>query len=694
VSTESPVRVDSSADVANETDSSAAYRPHLDGLRAVAVYLVVLFHAGSHPFSGGFVGVDVFFVLSGFLVTQLLLRDIVRSGSIGFARFYARRFRRLLPAAFVALTVSAVVFAAIASPSEVADSVGSFKAAFLYSTNWYFIHQATGYFGADLSTNPVLHFWSLAVEEQFYLVWPLLLGGLFAVTRRWDRERQLRVIRIVVAVAAIASAVWALSLRNANPNRAYYGTDARAYELLAGALLALVPTLVASLARFRRAMGVAALSSGAVLLVLASSWVDVNAIIRAVAVTIVTCALIAALEVASGGVLKRALSHNSIVYLGKVSYGTYLWHWLIIVVLARSFHVSSIAAIGITALLATALASLSYEMLERPVRGSPLLDRYRRVVIASGLAISALSALVLIPVIVDPANASVPVVQGSTSAGFTPVPATPDWRTATKGEGRYVTCLNKPVSDCTVVRGTGRSILLMGDSHAWMMIPAFTEIARRDNLTLSVSVRGGCPWQRNLYVFPITANGATLRLEDCKKMKDDTYTRVIPELRPDLIVVMTVAHEKAGLVPFLGPSGRVMTEKSPQFASWIQTTTTRSLAALRADGRKVVIIEPIPTAPFNPLACLSKAKVLEECRYVADAAPDVVERLYRQDAKDGNNVWSADFDRLVCPFLPICDPEVNGQIVKQDGTHLTAKFSQTMAPQIETYLKGIGAIPR
>src|SRR5437762_5185053 len=140
------------------------YRPHLDGLRAVAVYLVVLFHAGSDRFAGGYIGVDVFFVLSGFLVTQLLLRDVAARGSIRLGRFYSRRFRRLLPAAFVTLIVTAVVFTAIAAPADVVSAVGSFRSAFLYVTNWYFIHSSTGYFGADISQNPVLHFWSLAVE--------------------------------------------------------------------------------------------------------------------------------------------------------------------------------------------------------------------------------------------------------------------------------------------------------------------------------------------------------------------------------------------------------------------------------------------------------------------------------------------------------------------------------------------------
>jgi peptidoglycan/LPS O-acetylase OafA/YrhL len=675
---------------AGSLEAEAAYRPHLDGLRAVAVYLVVLFHAGSRAFSGGYVGVDVFFVLSGFLVTQLLLRDIASLDSIRFGRFYARRFRRLLPAAFVALAITAVVYTAIASPAEVSATVGSFKAAFLYSTNWYFIHQATGYFAADINTNPVLHFWSLAVEEQFYLLWPLTLGGLYALTRRIDSARRLRIIQIVVAVGALASAIWALSLRNSNPNRAYYGTDTRAYELLAGAFIALVPALIVTAKQHRRAMRFATTAAIAAVLVIASSWIQLDAIERGIVITITTCVLIVALEASDRSVARRLLSTPTAVYLGKISYGTYLWHWLVILVVLRTFHPSTISTIGIAALVATALAALSYELLEHPIRTSRLLDRHRRAVIATGLAVSFVAALVLIPAIVDTANAKAPTIGSSVTKGFTPIPANLDWKGATASPKDFHNCLGKPSSRCTIMRGTGPHVLLIGDSHAQMLLPALEAIADREHLTLSVAVSGACPWQRDLYIRQIV-NAA------CKAVKEDTYNRVILELHPDIIIVMNLGYEDPvlGFYPLLlEQNGRVANTSEPN--GWPETTTVRSLAELRGDDRKVMMIEPIPVAPRKliPAVCLSAARVLEECRYVASTAPDPLVNKYRELDQRYDDVWAADFDHLACPFLPICDPVVNGQIVKGDRTHLTDKFTRTLAGPIDNYLKQSGIISR
>jgi peptidoglycan/LPS O-acetylase OafA/YrhL len=671
-----------------DSAGGSVYRPYLDGLRAVAVYLVVLFHAGSSWFSGGYIGVDVFFVLSGFLVTQLLLRDITGGGSIRYARFYARRFRRLLPAAFVALIVTAMVFSAIASPAEVVAAAGSFKAAFLYATNWYFIHQAAGYFGANITTNPVLQFWSLAVEEQFYLLWPLTLGAIYLATRRLETTRQLRVIRTIVTAGAITSAVWALALRNSNPNHAYYGTDTRAYELLTGALLALTPQLFNTARRYQKTVRATTTIALIALIAAATSTIHLDPIQRGITATLITAALIITIETATTSITTRALSNNTIVYLGKISYGTYLWHWIVILVATRTFHLDTTTTVAITIGVATALASLSYQLLEQPIRTSQLLNQHRYTVIATGLTISLIAALILIPHLTNTTRAKTPTLQATTT-GFTKIPPNLDWQDAGKNLGPFTNCYQQPITNCTTVHGTGPSILLIGDSHAHMLIPTLTTIAKQDNLTLSISVKGGCPWQQNLYAPEISIPGKTNRPKDCKAQKDDLYNRVIPQLNPDIIITMNLAYENPiEPLQFTNADGRTLNRRSPKYYADIEAATRQSINAMSAGGRrKVVLLEPIPVTRFNPLDCLSKAQYLEQCRYTASALPDRLVRYLRQLAKEDRNVWSIDLDHLVCPFLPICDPIVNNQIVKWDPTHLTVKFAQSIAPQLNTYLQ-------
>jgi peptidoglycan/LPS O-acetylase OafA/YrhL len=668
------------------------YRPYLDGLRAVAVYLVVLFHAGSGWFPGGFIGVDVFFVLSGFLVTRLLLRDVVGQGRVQFSRFYSRRFRRLLPAAFVTLIVTALVFTAVASPVEVVDSVGGFKAAFLYVTNWYFIHQAAGYFGANVSGNPVLHFWSLAVEEQFYLLWPLLLTGLFVVGRRF-RSHQLTIVRWVVLVGACTSLLWAWSLRTSNPDRAYYGTDARAYQLLAGALLALSPALIAALARRARAARALALVALAGTVVTALSWSSYDPIERGTIITVVTVALIASLEAARTGAAARVLSTQTLVYLGQISYGTYLWHWPVIVVLTRTVHPTTTATIALTLLIATALASLSYQVLEHPIRASKILDRHRRTVIAIGLATSIAAAVILIPAITKP-DTTTTATAANLTTGFTPVPAGLDFNAIEHDVPAFTNCYGKDPSACTLMHGTGPHLLLIGDSHAAMLTPMFRTIAQDHNLTLSVSDLGGCPWQRNLYASPLVVGSETVTVEDCQRIKDDLYDRVIPALHPDVIVTMNMGYEtEARVVHYLGPDRGPMPKSSPQYDAWLQQTTVDSLRQLRSGNTNVVLMEPIPfDITFDPTICLSGAKVLEQCRYTVPPGPSDLEKLYRQLDQQDEHVWSLDIDKLVCPYLPICDPIVNQLVVKFDATHLTRAFAKSIAPAVDDFLVNNGVI--
>jgi peptidoglycan/LPS O-acetylase OafA/YrhL len=658
-----------------------SYRPHLDGLRAVAVYLVVAFHAGWDRFSGGFVGVDVFFVLSGFLVTRLLVADVVRVGGVRFGRFYARRFRRLLPAAVVTLLVAGVVFSAVASPVAVEEASGGFRAAFLYVTNWFFIDQSADYFGADLESNPVLHFWSLAVEEQFYLVWPLLLGGLVWLGRRLGGGW--RVVQVGVVVVAVASVVWAWSLRDSDPVRAYYGTDARAYQLMAGAALALAPGAVARLGRAGRWVALGAMGA---LVVVSTSLVEVDPIERGVLVTVLVVGILAGMEAGSGGVLQRVLSLPPVVYLGKISYGTYLWHWPVILIGGLVLELSTVSTLAIAVLLATALASLSFQLMEHPIRISGLLDRHRLPVIAGGLTTSVICALVLVPTLLDPTTTNTPTAD--TTTGFTPVPPI-DFDALAEDYPELVSCADQPVEACTVVEGTGPHVLLIGDSHAGMMIPVLTELARANDFTLSIDVRGGCPWQRDLYRIPRSTNGLPQPIAGCKGHKDDVYDRVVPELDPDLVVAMNLDFPAQGL-PFVDEQENELDLESREF----DELTERSIDVLEQGGRAVVVFEPIPPVPigYNPVECLGVAEVVQECRFTAPEDGSPIEDLYRRLDAEDDQLWSVDIDGLVCPFLPICDPIVNGEVVRIYGHHLTAQFATSIEPAIEAHLDSMGVL--
>ena len=401
--------------------------------------------------------------------------------------------------------------------------------------------------------------------------------------------------------------------------------------------------------------------------------------------------MIVALECSGEGFAKRVLSSGPMVYLGKVSYGTYLWHWPLIVLATETLELSPGVMAWSACLIATALASLSFQLLEHPVRKSRLIDRHRFVVIGTGLAISVVSALVLVPAIIDSGSSSGAAPRASTTEGFTPVPSSIDPKAIyLEGFGLPIKlygkpteppdCVNAQPEQCTVVHGTGRHFLLMGDSNAEMMIPAFTKIARENNLTLSLSVKPGCPWQRDVYVN-------TKEIQDrCRAAKEDAYKRVIPALKPDVMILVT-AGGWAGKNPPVTAIDKARTRS-------LLDATRKSLDALAEGDRDLVIMEPNPepVTEINPRVCLETAKWLEDCRYIAQTTPRPYEVLTRQLAKANDHVWSANFDKIICPYFPICDPVIDGVAVKWDSQHLTTRFSKAMAAPITAYLRENGLL--
>ena len=349
------------------------YEPALDGLRAVAVLAVCLYHARFAWIPGGFLGVSTFFTLSGFLITTLLLAEWRRSGGLDLRRFTTRRFRRLLPASWTTLLLVLVMGAVgIWDGSQLRSLRGDVPAALAEVSNWWFIVQDRSYGALFEAPSPTEHFWSLAVEQQFYLVFPLLLLGVLLGARRLRRTNPVAVLALVLGTLTVASAWWNWRSAQSSIPRAYFGTDTRLAELVAGALLATVGvqrlrTRSARVGAGVRWLGVVGLVGTAILwnrASVASQWMYPLGFLATAGCSVAVIA--AAVRV---GVLRTVLSWSPLVALGRISYGVYLLHWPVFLWLtpARTGW-APWPLFGLRMAVTILGAMVMYRLLERPVR--------------------------------------------------------------------------------------------------------------------------------------------------------------------------------------------------------------------------------------------------------------------------------------------------------------------------------------
>ena len=397
------------------------FRPELEGLRAVAVGLVLAYHAGIPKVYGGYVGVDVFFVLSGFLITGLIVRELRATGRIDLPQFYARRARRLLPAALVAIAGTLVLSVILLPPLRVPDVAGDAAAASVYVSNMRFAFQATDYLASDLPPSPLLHFWSLGVEEQFYLFWPALLAVVATIglgTIGLGRRRQARPLpggagttrRLAIAVAAVGVGSFALSLvlTTAAEPWAFFTLPARAWELALGGLLALgaarLARLPASLGGGLIAIGLAFVGLSGVLLQQSTPFPGTAALLPTVGAALVIAGGAAGISTLPG----RFLALAPMRYLGRISYSLYLWHWPIIVLPAAAIdgELPLIARLGLAA-VSIVVAAASHRWIEEPIRHGRFVGRRVSRTLALAGSTSVVVALLAVSV-GSAANATLP----------------------------------------------------------------------------------------------------------------------------------------------------------------------------------------------------------------------------------------------------------------------------------------------
>lgn len=647
------------------------YRAHIDGLRTIAVYLVVAFHSGLAFFEGGYIGVDLFFVLSGYLVTQVLLRDLTDAGRVRFDRFYARRARRILPAAVIVLTVTAIAYRITATPAQAADAFAAVRSAFLYVSNWHFIRASTDYFATDIDSNPVQHYWSLSVEEQFYFVWPLALAVLFALTARVGRYRWW-VLRGALFAGVIASGGLAVSISRSNLSRAYFGTDTRAYQLIAGALLAVSPSVIDRARRHATLSRVMAAISGAGLVVVATPLFSRGPISRGLTTTVLAIAALVTVEASAGGPVRRALSWGPVAYLGRISYGVYLWHWPIIIVATLDHEIAPLPLFAAATVAATVIAAASYHLVETPIRFGTFFDRRRLPTIAVGLAVSVIGGLVLAPAVLDSGSTTVRSTADTRSDG----PTLLDWRQARADFAPYPECESGPALDCAVTEGTGATVVLMGDSVAWSLLPAFEKIAEQRSWTLVPLISHACPWQRDVVV--VFRHDFS---KNCERRKALWYGEFIPQLDPDLVIATSqpLDGNRRRLLTFLGGGGTW--PDADDYDEQLARASAPSFDALSAMADQVVVIEPYPELERDPIDCLSAATDPDTCTQEVPVRPTPFERVLRGRSGKGN-FRSVDIDRAICPALPRCQAVIDDVIVRRDGVHLTATYSRTLATRL------------
>ncbi|MGY4396601.1 peptidoglycan/LPS O-acetylase OafA/YrhL [Sphingomonas sp. UYAg733] len=656
--------------------ATIAYRPDIDGLRTIAVGSVVAYHAFPALVPGGFVGVDIFFVISGFLITGILVREHERTGRINLAEFYARRVRRLLPALLAVIATTLALGLWLVPPAgELQSLAQSALATLFFASNIFFTLQPSGYFAAAAETYPLLHTWTLAVEEQFYIVWPLLipLTGWIAARAGLAGRRALWILFGAVFISSLAVSVAGTQLR---PTWAFYLTPFRGWEFAIGAMLSLA--IRGDRPRWKH--GATVISAiGLILIGLAlwtfnhdtpfPGWI-------ALLPTLGAAALLAAGAIAPANPVARLLATSPAVYIGKLSYGWYLWHWpLLAFVRGDTLGAPSTAALIAAVVVSFLLSSASYHLIETPVRHQqPSMFRTTGKSLVAGimlLLIGAVGAGITI-IIANHRLAGSPRLQAVFSAGTKQAdPAiSPEC-----GNYRIVFDTLAPVDSCLIGDRTAkRMIILVGDSHAAHLIPMLDHWGRAAHVAVLPRTRGGCrPLDGQALVVGIVAS--TTNLAECARFRDAVLAEA-GLLAQSGRVVAIVASSRWPDADILGTLPGPLAKVRWGFAAGL----ARLSRVAGGNGIRLVLVEDTPLFPHHVPRCLAR-RADDRCavpRALAERDHDDASRAISALAGRNPGIRILNPGALLCA-TGSCVPMRDGVVLFADDHHLSSIGSATLA---------------
>ena len=644
--------------------ASGGFRPEIQGLRGLAVAFVVIFHIWPAALPGGYVGVDIFFVISGFLITGLLTRMALSEGGISLVGFYTRRVRRLLPAAIVTLLVTLAGTLLFVSDAWWEETAKQVMASALYVQNWRLAGQAVDYLGAEDAPSPVQHFWSLSIEEQFYIAWPvLMIGALWWARRRGYSPVQM--LAFVLGVILAGSLAVSVALTRSDPAWAYFVTHTRIWELALGGLLALVLDRFQLSGSVRTAMAAAGISAALVSAMLFSRSTDFPGF-KALLPT-----LGAALIIAAGGIRIgrfRGLDVAALRYIGDRSYSIYLWHWpLIIFYLAQRGSIGMVD--GIALIVATLFVSeFSYRFVEQPYRHSRSSLAWRPLVdgtVAVGLCVAMAGGLVYAidrqPIdtsLIGTPNYPGPAALLSSAAvpeGVRPLPPLSKIGSDLPVIYRMKCHQEQKGTDATGCRlgdptGT-RTIVVMGDSHAAQWVPAVDKIAKDRKWKLVSFTKAACPVTR------VTILDDGKPYEQCALWRERVLAE-IAKLKADLVITSQSNYTSVAQDAMIEGLRSVWSE-------------------LAGEGVRVVAIRNTPYSLFDPRNCLGT----DPGKCVNPRSEVEREDIFALAARSVTGVTVVDMNDALCG-KDSCPAVVGNIVVLRDNHHLTATYALALAPYL------------